>query len=36
MITDDGYFGPDSVSWRVHREVTVPLVVKVVKESAEA
>jgi uncharacterized protein (DUF2236 family) len=23
MITDDGYFGPDSVSWRVHREVTV-------------
>jgi uncharacterized protein (DUF2236 family) len=21
--TDDGYFGPDSVSWQVHREVTV-------------
>ncbi|HTG48799.1 MAG TPA: oxygenase MpaB family protein [Actinomycetota bacterium] len=23
MSADDGYFGPDSVSWRVHREVTV-------------
>ena len=23
MTTDLGYFGPDSVSWRVHREVTV-------------
>lgn len=22
-ITDPGYFGPDSVSWQVHREVTV-------------
>jgi len=22
-VTDLGYFGPDSVSWRVHREVTV-------------
>jgi uncharacterized protein (DUF2236 family) len=22
-MTDTGYFGPDSVSWRVHREVTV-------------
>src|SRR5262245_63988718 len=23
MGTDLGYFGPDSVSWQVHREVTV-------------
>ena len=23
MAVDDGYFGPGSVSWRVHREVTV-------------
>lgn len=23
MASDEGYFGPDSVSWRVHREVTV-------------
>jgi uncharacterized protein (DUF2236 family) len=23
MTRDEGYFGPDSVSWRVHREVTV-------------
>ena len=23
MESDEGYFGPDSVSWRVHREVTV-------------
>jgi uncharacterized protein (DUF2236 family) len=22
-VTDDGFFGPDSVSWRVHRETTV-------------
>ena len=22
-VQDEGYFGPDSVSWRVHREVTV-------------
>ena len=22
-INDPGYFGPDSVSWQVHREVTV-------------
>ncbi len=22
-LRDDGYFGPDSVSWQVHREVTV-------------
>ena len=22
-MTDQGFFGPDSVSWRVHREVTV-------------
>jgi uncharacterized protein (DUF2236 family) len=22
-VDDEGYFGPDSVSWRVHREVTV-------------
>src|SRR4051794_35077799 len=22
-IADQGFFGPDSVSWRVHREVTV-------------
>lgn len=23
MASDEGYFGPESVSWRVHREVTV-------------
>src|SRR5918996_535460 len=23
VVGDEGYFGPDSVSWRVHREVTV-------------